>query len=144
MKKSHYLLSCLRSFCIEVFKHPVFVIHTHLYFTYLKAETVHLQGHFKGEEHNKEEIGDLLKVIKPCGLAVMFSSQYARVEEHEDDNEPEHALRLDGPAAVSTSPTIELVKAFLLLLKPSVGLRVHAFLSSFAFRIRLQLGYNRD
>ena len=43
--------------------------------TYLKAETVHLENHFKGEQYHEEQIYILLKVIQPGWLSVMFSSQ---------------------------------------------------------------------
>ena len=45
----------------------------------MKAKTVHLDEHFAGKEHNEEEVGDILEVIQPCRLSVMFSSQDAGV-----------------------------------------------------------------
>jgi hypothetical protein len=40
--------------------------------TYLKAETVHFEEHFEGEEHNEEQVGDLLEVVQPRRLTVVL------------------------------------------------------------------------
>ena len=90
--------------------------------SYLKAETVHFEEHLAGEEDNEEQVGDLLEVVEPRRLAIVLRRQDARVEEDEDDDQPEHALRLDGAAAGPTRSPVELVKGLLLLLVPRVGL----------------------
>jgi hypothetical protein len=40
--------------------------------THLKAETVHFEEHFEGEEDDEEQVGDLLEVVEPRRLAVVL------------------------------------------------------------------------
>ena len=109
----------------------------------MKAKTVHLDEHFAGKEHNEEEVGDILEVIQPCRLSVMFSSQDAGVYKDQNDNQPKHGLGLDRFATFSTSTTVEFGKGFLFLLPPGIGLRDGVPLAGFGFGIGGQLRCNR-
>ena len=65
----------------------------HRSLTYLKAKTVHLQKHLTGEKYNKEQIGVFLEIVQPCRLPIMLSSQNARVQKDQYDDQPKHPLR---------------------------------------------------
>ena len=67
---------------------------------HLKAQGVHLEQHLDGEKDDEEHVGDLLEVLEPLGLVVVLGGEDAGVEQHQDDDEPEHRLRLDGAPAV--------------------------------------------
>ena len=59
----------------------------------MKAKTVHLQKHLTGEKYNKEQIGVFLEIVQPCRLPIMLSSQNARVQKDQYDDQPKHPLR---------------------------------------------------
>ena len=111
--------------------------------THLKAKTVHLEEHFAGKEHNEEEVGDVLEVIQPGGLSVMFSSKDAGVQKDQNDNQPKHGLGLDSFATFPTSTTVEFGKGLLLFLPPGVGLGDGVTLGPFGLSVRGQLRCNR-
>ena len=66
----------------------------------MESQRVHLYEHLDGEENHKEEVCDLLEVVKPLWLAVVLGGEYDCVKEDKDDDEPEHGLRLDSAPAV--------------------------------------------
>jgi hypothetical protein len=41
-------------------------------FSDLKAETVHFEEHFEGEENHEEQVGDLLEVVQPRRLTIVL------------------------------------------------------------------------
>lgn len=86
--------------------------------THLKAETVHFEKHFAGEEHDEEEVGDLLEVVEPGRLAVVLRGQHASVQEDQYDNDPKHGLTLDGFPAGPSGPSVGLLHSLLFLLPP--------------------------
>ena len=100
----------------------------------MKAETVHLEEHFTGKEHHEKQIGDVLKVVEPWWLPVMFRCQDARVQKDQSDNQPKHGLRFDGPPTISPGTPVELVKSLLLFLPPGGGFRIYACLTSLGLR----------
>ena len=67
---------------------------------HLEAQSVHLQQHLQREENNEEHVGDLLELLQPVRLVVVLGGEYPGVEEHQDDNEPEHRLGLHSPPTV--------------------------------------------
>ena len=67
---------------------------------HLKAQGVHLEQHLDGEEDDEEHVCDLLEVLEPLWLVVVLGGEDAGVEQHQDDDEPEHRLRLDSSPAV--------------------------------------------
>ena len=69
---------------------------------HLKAQGVHLEQHLDGKEDDEEHVGDLLEVLEPLGLVVVLGGEDAGVEQHQDDDEPEHRLGLHGTPAVSS------------------------------------------
>ena len=71
-----------------------------------EAKGVHLQQHLAGEEADEEEVGVLLEVVEPEGLVVVLGGKDAGVEEDEDDDQPEHPLRLADLTSLTTHLTI--------------------------------------
>ena len=113
----------------------------------MKAQAVHLDEHLNGEEHDEEEVGHLLEVVQPRGLPVMLRGQDARVEEHQDDDDPEHGLGLDGLSTDPAGAAVELLRGLLLLLPPGVGLleRLLALVpAGAALAVRRQFGCNSN
>ena len=112
--------------------------------TYLKAETVHLEKHLTGEEDHEEQVRDLLEVVEPRGLAVMLRSEDAGVEEHKDDDEPEHGLGLDCSPAAASRPPVKLLEGLFLLLEPGIGLGYHPVVPAFVLGITCKLRCNSN
>ena len=69
---------------------------------YLKAQCIHLEYHLKCEENHEEHVGDLLEVLQPLWLVIVLGGKDTGVEEHQDDDKPEHGLGLDSSTAVTT------------------------------------------
>ena len=51
-----------------------------------EPEAVQFQQSLAREENEEDEIGHVLKRVEPGRLVVVFGSQHARVEKHEDDD----------------------------------------------------------
>ena len=88
------------------------VVHKiHRSLTYLKAKTVHLQKHLTGEKYNKEQIGVFLEIVQPCRLPIMLSSQNARIQKDQYDDQPKHPLRFACFACMQVQKKLWLFSA---------------------------------
>ena len=94
---------------------------------HLKAQGVHLEQHLDGEEDDEEHVCDLLEVLEPLWLVVVLGGEDAGVEQHQDDDEPEHRLRLDSaptvPPRLAVPPAAKHDFSENILLELSTGLR---------------------
>lgn len=88
---------------------------------YLEAQCIHFEKHLHGEEDHKEHVCNLLKVLQPVRLVVVLGGQDAGVEQHQDDDEPEHGLALDGSPTVATRLPVPSLNLFPPPLTPRVG-----------------------
>ena len=71
-----------------------------------ETKSVHFQQHLAGEEADEEEVGVLLEVVEPERLVVVLGGKDAGVEEDQDDDQPEHPLRLADLTSLTTHLTI--------------------------------------
>ena len=77
----------------------------------MKAKTVHLQKHLTGEKYNKEQIGVFLEIVQPCRLPIMLSSQNARIQKDQYDDQPKHPLRFACFACMQVQKKLWLFSA---------------------------------
>ena len=91
--RKHIFQYFLHFFWFSCPQQPTVAEKIHRSLTYLKAKTVHLQKHLTGEKYNKEQIGVFLEIVQPCRLPIMLSSQNARVQKDQYDDQPKHPLR---------------------------------------------------
>ena len=75
----------------------------------MKAKTVHLQKHLTGEKYNKEQIGVFLEIVQPCRLPIMLSSQNARIQKDQYDDQPKHPLRFACFACMQVQKKIMVI-----------------------------------
>ena len=71
-----------------------------------ETKSVHFQQHLAGEEADEEEVGVLLEVVEPERLVMVLGGKDAGVEEDEDDDQPEHPLRLADLTSLTAHLTI--------------------------------------
>ena len=90
---------------------------------HLESQGVHLQQHLEGEEDDKEHICDLLELFQPVRLVVVLGGEDPGVEEDQDDDEPEHGLRLDRPPTISSGLPIPPLNLFPFPLEPVSSVR---------------------
>ena len=62
-------------------------------------------------------------MLEPAGLVVVLGGEDAGVEQHKDDDEPEHGLGLHRPATVPPGLPVPSLNLFPLPLKPVPSVR---------------------
>ena len=62
-------------------------------------------------------------MLEPPGLVVVLGGEHAGVKEHQDDDEPEHGLRLNRPPTISPGLPVPPFNLFPFPLEPVSSVR---------------------
>ena len=96
---------------------------------YLETQCIHFEKHLHCEQNHKKHVGNFLEVLQPLRLIVVLGGEDAGVEKHQDDDEPEHGLRLDSSPAVATRLPVPSFNLF----PPPLAPRVRTIIIQISF-----------
>ena len=132
VNRSRVVVNGLEITRVHVYQRPL-TFRCSVWHSYLKTQAVHFEEHFKCEKDDKEEVCDFLEIVEPRRLPVVLGRQNTGVEEHKDDDQPEHGLQKENLSLGTAHQWLLQITMKLILAKIEFGLICYRLWYKFSF-----------